>query len=179
MALLSIREIATGYAGKSRPGSGENISGRFTGGSCIRHFTVFAFVTVLASVTASITESLCGHRLFGHFAAASLPPCSTSALIITPSVRVTGRFSSFCLGIWRRVGWFGWRKQRCCSGRAVLASAGGQSPVSPAPLRLNGTEKEQRSIWTLKGSNLLRAQVYPGMQKWLLSCPFAVTKLIC
>lgn len=92
--------------------------------------SVFAFMTVLSSVTVSITKSLCRHRLFCRFAADSLLAYSTSVLIITPSIRVIGHFSSFCLVIWRKVGWFGWSEQRCYSGRAVLASAKGHRPVS-------------------------------------------------
>jgi len=57
MALLSIREITTGYDGESKPGSGWNISGRFMmqGSSC--HFTVCAFVTMPPSVPISIIDA--------------------------------------------------------------------------------------------------------------------------
>lgn len=105
MAVLPAREIPAGCAGKSQAwlwikyiweiwGSEQHQSfhSRRAGGS-VRH-----------------PISHRGSAGVGFFAvsAGSLLAYSTSVLIILPSVRVIGDFSTSCLGIWRKGGWFGW-----------------------------------------------------------------------
>lgn len=49
--LLSITEVATGYAGKSQYGSGYYTSFRFMVRDKISHFTIFVLKAVLLSIT--------------------------------------------------------------------------------------------------------------------------------
>lgn len=170
MASLSIREIATGYTDNSRPGSGWNISRRFTVQSSISHLIVCAFLMMLPSVPASITNSS-RTRLF-QICSCRQPAVFLHHCAITASIRAARLSLSFCLGTWRRVARFNRHGQFCCWGRD------GDQRRHPA-----GSGSEGESIRShLKGSQLLRGQGYPGIQQWPLSCPparFAEWQLWC